>query len=93
MGTRMDAHSLATLEYPRILQQLADYAAFSASHALVMALRPAADIATVELRQQETTEAKRLLSTRVEVSVGELATSGKPHAVPASMRRWLRRIC
>ena len=70
MGTRMDAHSLATLEYPRILQQLADYAAFSASHALVMALRPAADIATVELRQQETTEAKRLLSTRVEVSVG-----------------------
>lgn len=66
----MDAHSLATLEYPRILQRLAEYAAFSASHALVMALRPVTDAATVRQRQQETTEAKALLSTRVEVSVG-----------------------
>jgi DNA mismatch repair protein MutS2 len=68
--TGMDAHYLATLEYPKILQQLAEYAAFSASRELVLGLRPAADADEVRLRLQETTEAKRLLSTRVEVSVG-----------------------
>ncbi|MFO7696139.1 MAG: endonuclease MutS2, partial [Anaerolineae bacterium] len=66
----MDAHYLATLEYPRILQQLAEYAAFSASRELVLGLRPVTDISDVRVRQQETTEAKRLLSARVEVSVG-----------------------
>jgi DNA mismatch repair protein MutS2 len=68
--TGMDAHYLATLEYPKILQQLAEYAAFSASRELVLGLRPSADRDEVRLRLQETTEAKRLLSTRVEVSVG-----------------------
>ncbi len=66
----MDAHYLATLEYPKILQQLAEYAAFSASRELVLGLRPATDPEVVRMRLAETTEAKRLLSTRVEISVG-----------------------
>lgn len=66
----MDPHSLATLEYPRILQHLAEHTAFSASRELALALRPSTEMDVVRLRQQETTEAKRLLSTRVEVSVG-----------------------
>ncbi len=66
----MQDQYLDTLEYPKILQQLVEHTAFSASRELALALRPVADVETVRHRQQETTEAKDLLSTRVELSVG-----------------------
>ncbi|MGI6368562.1 MAG: endonuclease MutS2 [Anaerolineae bacterium] len=66
----MDAHSLNTLEYPLILQQLGQFASFSASQALARALWPSTDEQEVRRRQQETTEAKALLASRAEISVG-----------------------
>lgn len=66
----MDEQTLRRLEYDRIVAQLAEYTAFSASHALALALRPSADEAEVRQRLQETDEAKSLLSTRAEISVG-----------------------
>jgi DNA mismatch repair protein MutS2 len=66
----MDEQTLRRLEYDRIIAQLAAHTAFSASHTLALALRPSADEAEVRHRLQETDEAKALLSTRVEITVG-----------------------
>ncbi len=66
----MEEHHLQTLEYDKILQQLAEHTAFSASRALALALRPSSDVEEVRRRRQETNEAKALLATRVELSVG-----------------------
>ncbi len=66
----MQDQYLDTLEYDKILQQLAEHTAFSASRALALALRPVTDEDAVRHRQQETTEAKDLLATRVELSIG-----------------------
>ena len=66
----MDEHHLRRLEYPKILEQLAEHTAFSASRELALDLRPSADEAEVRLRLRETDEAKSLLSHRGEISVG-----------------------
>lgn len=61
---------LLTLEYDKILRRLAEHTAFSASRTLALELVPVADEAEVRRRQQETTEAKTLLASRVDLSVG-----------------------
>ena len=66
----MDDHYLATIEFFKIIEQLAKHTAFSASEALARALRPSPNEAEVRRRLQETTEAKALLSRRGQVSVG-----------------------
>ncbi len=66
----MEDRYLATLEFFKITGQLAEHTAFSAGRALALALRPSSDPEEVRLRLQETTEAKTLLSTRSDVSVG-----------------------
>ncbi|MBE3037617.1 MAG: endonuclease MutS2, partial [Chloroflexi bacterium] len=66
----MDEKTLQTLEFPKILERLAGYAAFSASAALARALLPTNDLDVALQRQARTTEARQLLSINVEVNVG-----------------------
>ena len=66
----MDAKSLNTLEYHKILDRLVGYASFSASAALVRALRPTDDYELAAERQARTTEARRLLSEHAQVDIG-----------------------
>jgi len=66
----MDEKSLITLEYPKILERLASYAAFSASAELARRLRPTPDLQEALRRQAVTREARHLLSVRGEIGVG-----------------------
>lgn len=66
----MDEKTIVTLEYPKILERLAGYAAFSASAELARALRPSTDFDEVMKRQARTTEARLLMDTNNNVSVG-----------------------
>ena len=66
----MDTKSLQTLEYGRILERLESYAAFSASQKLARALKPTNDYLLAQDRLARTTEARRLLSEKAEISVG-----------------------
>ncbi len=65
----MHQKSLATLEYPKILERLAREAAFSASKTLALELLPSADAAEVRRRLALTTEARRLMDLRPDVGV------------------------
>ncbi|MHB1294278.1 MAG: endonuclease MutS2 [Anaerolineae bacterium] len=66
----MQEKYLTTLELHKILDQLAQHTSFSASHTLALALRPSSDEAEVREWLQQTTEAKALLATQADVSVG-----------------------
>jgi len=66
----MDSKSIKTLEFPKILEQLAAFTAFSASHKLARSLRPSNTLKVVKARQALTTEAARLLSEHTDVSIG-----------------------
>ncbi|MFP3896524.1 MAG: endonuclease MutS2 [Anaerolineales bacterium] len=66
----MDEHYLSTLEYFKIIDQLADHTSFSASREQALALRPSTDEGVVRRRLEETTEAKALLSERSDITVG-----------------------
>ena len=66
----MRAKSLLTLEFPKIRDRLAEYAAFSASRSLVLALEPAWDRDEVTQRVRATTEARRLLDLKPSLSIG-----------------------
>ena len=66
----MDEKTLKTLEFPRVVEKLAEYAAFSASAELARALVPASTLEEALARQARTTEASKLLSIKADVSVG-----------------------
>ncbi|HVN55948.1 MAG TPA: endonuclease MutS2 [Anaerolineaceae bacterium] len=66
----MDSKALQTLEFPKVLDRLAGYASFSASADLARALRPTDRLDEAHLLQQQTSEARRLLDTNSEASVG-----------------------
>ncbi len=67
----MDEKTLNTLEYWKVLERLAGYAAFSASAELARALRPVRDLDEIKNRQARTTEARLLLDTaNGDISVG-----------------------
>ena len=66
----MDAKSIATLELSKILDRLSKFTAFSASTALALALAPTGDLAEARRRQQQTTEARRLLSVKPDLTIG-----------------------
>lgn len=66
----MDAKSLNILELPKILDRLGKFTAFSASQALARDLTPTDDYRTAQLRQQETTEARRLLELKPNTTIG-----------------------
>jgi len=65
----MDSKTLNVLEYPKILDKLAGYCAFSASMQLARELEPTNSYSLALARLAETTEARRLLSTQ-DASIG-----------------------
>ena len=66
----MDEKTLKTLEFPKVVEKLTEFAAFSASAELARALLPAPTLEEALERQARTTEASRLLSIKADVSVG-----------------------
>ncbi|MCB9135743.1 MAG: Smr/MutS family protein [Anaerolineales bacterium] len=66
----MDPKTLSTLEYPKVLARLAERCAFSGSEILARALHPTTDLETARRWQVETTEARRLLETRPNTTIG-----------------------
>src|SRR5258706_10331671 len=65
----MDNKTLQVLEYPKILERLAAHCDFSASAGLARAVEPTTSIDLARARQQETSEARKLLLTQG-VSIG-----------------------
>jgi DNA mismatch repair protein MutS2 len=61
---------LSTLEYPKILQELATHASFSAGREKALALQPTTDPAEIKHRLETTSEARVLLEERPATSVG-----------------------
>ena len=78
----MHDKSLTTLEYPKILDRLAREAAFSASKALALALRPSERLNDVRRLLALTTEARRLMELRPDIGVRG-ARDVRPHAAAA----------
>jgi DNA mismatch repair protein MutS2 len=66
----MDAKTLVTLEYPKILERLAGFCSFAASADKARALAPSADIELARQRQGETREALSLLNTHPDLTIG-----------------------
>ena len=66
----MDEKTLKTLEYPKILEKLAEYCAFDASADLARALKPTSKLFEARRRQAVTAEAFNLLSVRPDTSIG-----------------------
>jgi DNA mismatch repair protein MutS2 len=79
----MHDKSLTTLEYPKVLERLAREAAFSASKALALALRPAVTLREVRERLAFTSEARRLMDLRPDIGVRG-ARDVRPHAAAAA---------
>ncbi len=70
LAAPMDAKTLNTLEYPKILERLAAYCAFAASADKARALRPSDDLVEVQQRQARTREALQMLATRPDLTIG-----------------------
>ncbi len=66
----MDEKTLQILEYPKILERLASYAAFPASAEKARLLRPTGDLETARQRQAETREAVQLRVTHNDLTIG-----------------------
>jgi len=62
--------TLRTLEFDRVLQQLAGYTSFSLSRELVEATSPSTDVDEVRDLQAQVAEANHLLEGRADISVG-----------------------
>jgi DNA mismatch repair protein MutS2 len=65
-----DCKSRETLEFPRVLSQLASFTAFSAGRELALRLEPASDREEVIRRLEETREARWLLSAHPGTRIG-----------------------
>lgn len=66
----MDSKSIQILELAKILDRLSKFTAFSASTNLALSLAPTAELAEAQRRQQETTEARRLLTVKPDLTIG-----------------------
>ena len=66
----MDTKTLTLIEYPRILEKLADYAAFGASAELALALQPSSDLDEVRRRLNFTRESRLLLGMNPDIRIG-----------------------
>jgi len=66
----MNPKSWDVLEYPKILTRLAEHTSFSLGHELALRLRPSSREKVVRRRQQETSEARRLLDIKPQLSLG-----------------------
>ncbi len=70
LSTGISPRDLETLELPKVLARLAEYGAFSASKQLALELSPTAALETVRVGQQQTSQARQLLSDRPAFSIG-----------------------
>jgi DNA mismatch repair protein MutS2 len=70
LSRAMNNKSWQVLEYPKILSQLAEHTSFSLGHELALKLRPSSREDVVRRRQQETSEARRLLDIKPTLSLG-----------------------
>jgi len=61
---------LESLELPKVLARLASYCAFSASKQLALELSPTPALEIARVRQQQTSQARQLLSARPALSIG-----------------------
>lgn len=61
---------LQTLEFPKIVDRLAQYASFSAGKDLIKQLEPSSYYTVAIELQAETAEARRLMSARPDISIG-----------------------
>lgn len=84
----MNSKSWQVLEYPKILGQLAEHTSFSLGHELALKLRPSSRERVVMRRQQETTEARRLLDIKPTLSLGGV-TNLRPLLKKARVRSTL----
>jgi DNA mismatch repair protein MutS2 len=66
----MNEKSAHVLELPKILEQLAKHANFSAGEELIRQLTPTTDIRVAQGWQQETSEARKLFEVKAELSLG-----------------------
>ncbi len=66
----MDEKTLKTLEFPKVIDRLVEFAAFSASADLARGLLPAVTLDEALERLARTSEASKLLSIKADVSVG-----------------------
>ena len=66
----MDAKTLHTLEYSKVLEHLASYCAFAASIEKAHKLQPTTSIEEARLRLTETSEAVHMLVTRPDLTIG-----------------------
>lgn len=66
----MNEHTLRVLEYDKILARLAAYASFAPGKELIAAWRPTRDLGEARLWQQETAEARTLLSQQPDLHLG-----------------------
>ena len=70
LASTMDTKTLHTLEYDKVLEKLSSYAAFSASAQLARDLKPSSQLQEAIDRQAFTREARHLLSTEADITVG-----------------------
>jgi len=70
LSSGINPKDLETLELPKVLARLASYAAFSASKQLALELSPTAALETAQVRQEQTSQARQLLSARPALSIG-----------------------
>lgn len=80
----MNQRSLTTLEFNKIVQQLAEHTAFSASRELALSLRPSPVEVEVREELQLTAEARRVLELKPGITVGG-ARDVRPAAHRASL--------
>lgn len=66
----MEEKTLHTLEYDKILERLAGYAAFEVSKEKIRALRPSSDLHTARKRLAETSEARLLIEAAPNTTIG-----------------------
>ena len=66
----MDAKTLHTLEYPKVLERLAGFCAFAASNEKAHNLLPTNHIDEARRRLAETSEAVQMLVTRPDLTIG-----------------------
>jgi DNA mismatch repair protein MutS2 len=66
----MDAKTLSTLEYQKVLENLSVYCAFSASNEKALNLKPTNNLDEANRRLAETSEAVRMLVTRPDLTIG-----------------------
>lgn len=66
----MDEKTISVLEFPAVLNRLSGYTSFSVSREMALSIRPTQDAGLARTWQQQTTEARHLLSLNSDIHMG-----------------------